>query len=45
MNYLMIADKNLLNNVIIILTIKEVIANIPKQMKKNYDFEICYLCS
>ncbi|CAD8062203.1 unnamed protein product [Paramecium primaurelia] len=37
MNYLMFADKNQQNN--------EIIANIPKQMKKNYDFEICYLCS
>ncbi|CAK72073.1 unnamed protein product (macronuclear) [Paramecium tetraurelia] len=45
MNYLMLADKNLSNNVMIFILIKEVIANIPKQMKKNYDFEICYLCS
>ncbi|CAD8182864.1 unnamed protein product [Paramecium pentaurelia] len=36
-NYLMIAKKNIENN--------EIIQNLIKQTKSNYEFEICYLCS
>ncbi|CAD8206468.1 unnamed protein product [Paramecium octaurelia] len=36
-NYLMIADRNIENN--------EIVQNLTKQTKSNYEFEICYLCS